>query len=309
MSEDTTTPTIGLIGLGKMGTPMGRRLLEAGYDLRVFDAFQSSIDAFTAAHGGVACTTASEAVVADGVLVAMLPSGRDVREVVYGLLTDSADPLARLAGGAFVDMSSSDPTGTVELGELLGSRGVGMIDAPVSGGVARAETGELSIFVGGDAETYGRVAPILDVLGKNIWQVGRLGAGHALKALNNLMSATGLLVATEAMLVGARFGLDPETMLAAINASTGRNNSTENKFAAFVLSRSFDAGFSSELMLKDLRTAVKLAHDTDTPSPLASLVTELWAVADGQLGPGVDHTAVVQWLEDLTGTRLETDDG
>lgn len=266
------------VGIGTMGAPMAALLVGAGYDVRVHDRDPLLVRDFVDRHGGTAAARVEEVVTGGGVVVTMLPDGDIVRSVVEGLLADGRGPLAELGpSGTVVDMSSSDPSGTVALGARLGAHGIDLLDAPVSGGLARARTGDLSIFVGGDEAARERCGALFAVLGREVWPVGGLGAGHALKALNNLMSATGLLIAAEVLIVGRRFGLEPATMLAAINASTDRNNSTENKIAEFVLSRSFDAGFALELMLKDLRTAVRLADDTGTPTPLATMVTELWA--------------------------------
>jgi 3-hydroxyisobutyrate dehydrogenase len=201
-------------------------------------------------------------------------------------------------------MGSSSPTGTQALGRELGGRGVALLDAPVSGGVARAEAGTLAIMVGGDPVEVERCRPLLAPLGNRIFATGPLGSGHALKALNNLVSAAGFVAAAEALLIGRRFGLDPDVMVDVLNASTGRNNSTENKFKQFVFSRTFASGFALDLMVKDLATALELAGATETPAPLGARCRDLWIAAQEELGPGADHTAVVQWLEKLAGAVL-----
>jgi 3-hydroxyisobutyrate dehydrogenase len=199
---------------------------------------------------------------------------------------------------------SDSPTGTRALGAELGARGLAMVDAPVSGGVARAEAGTLAIMVGGDSRDIGRCRPLLEALGDRIFETGPLGSGHALKALNNLVSAAGLLAAAEALLIGRRFGLDPALMVDVFNASTARNNSTENKFKQFVLSRNFASGFSLDLMVKDLDTAIALARATETPVPLSTECHSMWTAARKELSQNLDHTAVVRWLEKLAGTTL-----
>jgi 3-hydroxyisobutyrate dehydrogenase len=158
--------------------------------------------------------------------------------------------------------------------------------------------------VGGDPELVARCQPLFRAVGERLFECGPLGAGHAMKALNNLVSAAGLLAAGEALLVGRRFGLDPARMLEVLNASTGRNHATEHKLAQFVLSRRFDAGFSLALMVKDLGTALELADGTGTPAAFAAECRALWARAAVALEPGADHTAVVRWLETLAGTTL-----
>jgi 3-hydroxyisobutyrate dehydrogenase len=180
-----------------------------------------------------------------------------------------------------------------------------MVDAPVSGGVRRAADGTLAVMVGGDPALVARCDPLFRAVGQQVFACGPLGSGHAMKALNNLVSATGLLAAAEALVVGRRFGLDPGRMLEVLNASTGRNHATEQKLAQFVLSRRFDAGFSLALMVKDLATALELARDTGTPAPLSAECRALWTQAAAALEPGADHTAIVRWLESIAGVTLD----
>jgi 3-hydroxyisobutyrate dehydrogenase len=298
----TTRPQrIGFIGLGSMGRPMAARLRGAGFALTVFDARSDVVRDFVR-DGGAAAASLTEVARGCDVVITMLPDGDTVRHVV---LHDDNSLLAAMPPGCvLIDMSSSSPTGTQSLGHILAARGIDMIDAPVSGGVPRAKAGTLSIMVGGNAEVIGRCRPVLQAMGERIFATGALGSGHAMKALNNLVSAAGLIAATEALLVGRRFGLDPNVMIEVLNASTGRNNSTENKFTQFVFSRSFASGFSLELMVKDLTTALGLAHATGTPAPFSAACRELWAAAQGQLESGVDHTAVVRWFEALARTTL-----
>jgi len=180
------------------------------------------------------------------------------------------------------------------------------VDAPVSGGVPRAEAGTLAIMAGGERHTIERCRPLLGTMGEHIFATGPLGSGHALKALNNLVSAAGLLASAEALLIGRRFGLEPDVMVDVFNASTARNNSTENKFKQFVFSRRFSSGFALDLMVKDLTTALDLAEATETPASFSALCRELWSKAQAELEAGADHTAVVQWLEKIAATTLET---
>jgi 3-hydroxyisobutyrate dehydrogenase len=179
-----------------------------------------------------------------------------------------------------------------------------MLDAPVSGGVPKAVDGTLAIIVGGDAAVAERCRPLFEAMGAQIFMAGALGSGHALKALNNLVSAAGLIAAAEALLIGHRFGLDPTVMIDVLNASTGRNNSTENKFKRFILSRRFDSGFSLDLMVKDLTTAVKLARETGAPAVFSGVCRELWAAAQAVLEAESDHTDVVRWFEEMAKTEL-----
>ena len=292
---------IGFIGVGNMGRRMARRLVEAGYSLQLADTNPSAVNGFIAAHGGTAASSLSALARSVDAVITMLPDGKAVREVVTG----KDGLLSGLPAGCLViDMSSSNPVGTRELGGLLAERSIPMIDAPVSGGVKRAEDGSLSTMVGGEPAVIARARPLLETMAKQIFLTGPLGSGHAMKALNNLVSAAGLWMASEALLVGKQFGLDPQNMVDILNASTGRNNTTENKCKQQILSRAFASGFSLGLMAKDLRTAQDLAQATGVFAPFTRACTELWNQAAGSLGEAADHTAVVQMLEQKTGQKL-----
>ncbi len=301
---------IGFIGLGKMGRPMARRLADAGYRLGVADARAEAASEFAGRHGAETPPTLFDLGRQSDLLITMLPAGGAVREVVLGDEDDSSDCVAKglAPGSVVIDMSSSAPVGTRDLGQRLDARGVAMLDAPVSGGVARAEDGTLAIMVGGEAPVIGRCRAVLEAMGREIFLTGPLGSGHAMKALNNYVSAAGLLATCEALLIGQRFGLDAERMVEVLNASSGRNNSTENKFKQFILPRTFASGFSLGLMAKDLRTAAELAAQTRTSAPLMDRCAELWEEAQRKLGDGVDHTAIVRIAEQESGEELKIPD-
>jgi 3-hydroxyisobutyrate dehydrogenase len=201
-------------------------------------------------------------------------------------------------------MSSSSPVGTRELGPQLAGRGITLIDAPVSGGVKRARNASLAIMAGGEESAVQRCRPLLSAMGTAIFATGPLGSGHAMKALNNYVSAAGLAAACEAVLAAQRFGLDPAVVVNVLNASTGRNNSTENKFPQFILPRSFDSGFSLGLMVKDLRIALEVARASQLPSPMSEACLDVWSKAEQLLGGKADHTAVLRYWEELTGATL-----
>ncbi len=207
-------------------------------------------------------------------------------------------------GTLVIEMSSGAPSVTRDIAKRLADIGVAMIDAPVSGGVSRAKTGELAIMVGGESADLDRAEPVLKAMGTTITRVGPVGAGQAMKALNNLVSAGGFLIGIEALLIGQRFGLDPDLMVDVLNASTGANNSTQKKFKQFVLSRSFNSGFGLDLMVKDLSIALEVSRDTATPAPFAALCREMSASAASLLGPGQDHTAFAKLSEYLAKTEL-----
>lgn len=282
-------PTIGFIGLGKMGSPMARLLIAGGHRVLGFD-LSAEARAHLADAGGTAVQSVGEAAAAD-VVVLMLPDSAAVTDVLH----DDAVVTALAPGRIVIDMSSSEPVRTRELAAELTQRGVRLIDAPVSGGVRGAETGRLTIMVGGDAEIVDRVQPVLELLGRPV-RAGEVGAGHAVKALNNLMSATHLWVTSEAMIAGQRFGLDPEVMLSVFNGSSGRSGSTDNKWPNFILPGSYDSGFGLRLMLKDMKIATALARAVGMEPVLGDEAVDLWSRAADELAPTADHTEVARWI-------------
>lgn len=289
---------IAFIGIGNMGWPMAARLVAAGFSVTVCDAVAGRAAAFAKDVGGKAAANAAEAVADAEIVITILPTSKYVRDVIDGARQQLQ------TGSLVIDMTSGAPGVTREIAQTLKADGIDMIDAPVSGGVSRAKTGELAIMAGGDKAALDRAMPVLDAMSTTIHRVGDVGAGQAMKALNNLASAGGYLIGIEALLIGQKFGLDPATMVDVLNASTGMNNSTQKKFKQFVLSRRFDSGFALDLMVKDLSIALEVGRDTATPTPFAALCRELWASAAAMLEPGQDHTAVAKMSEQLAGTKL-----
>lgn len=285
-----SSQSLGFVGLGRMGFPMARRLFEAGHLIVGFDAAVGARDRAEAAGmravpglGGFSDEVA--------VLILMLPDSNAVEAVL-----DDAALLGTLRKGTLVvDMSSSEPLRTRRLAARLADRGLRLVDAPVSGGVAGAERGTLTIMAGGGDPDLDELEPLLAHLGRVV-RAGQVGAGHAVKALNNLLSATHLWVTSEAILAGERFGLDPEVMLAIFNTSSGRSGSTENKWPNFILPGTFDSGFGLRLMLKDMRIAVDLAAGAGAPSALGAHAVGLWSQAAEELPDGADHTEIARWL-------------
>lgn len=289
------------VGLGVMGTPMATRLADAGHDLVVYDVDRDRVAEVAAATGAAPATDPSSAAGDADVVLLMLPNSEIVEQV---LLTDGV--LAALRpGSAVLDMSSSRPASTVELARRAAADGVAFVDAPVSGGRPRAVTGELAIMAGGEAEHVERVRPLLSCMGSSVVHTGPAGSGHAMKALNNLLSAIGLLGAAEVITTGARFGLDPRVMLDVLNSSTGRNHATEVKFARYVLSGAYDAGFALRLMVKDVRTALELAEQSGVAVPLATTAVRTAAKAMAELDdPAADHTELAKWVASNAGVDL-----
>ena len=297
--------TVLFIGLGAMGAPMSQRLSAAGHQLILCDvrAEHARVLATERGCGHTALDDLAGAAATASAVVLMLPDSAAV-ESVFDALLGHLRP-----GTLVVDMSSSSPTSSVGLAARAAERGVAFVDAPVSGGVPRAETGELAIMVGGSADAVERARPLLAALGSGITHVGAVGAGHAMKALNNLLSAIGLVAASEVLAIGVKQGLDPQVMLDVLNASTGGNHATRVKMSRFVLSRAFDSGFSMRLMVKDLQTALALARETGTPVPMSAEALREWTAAIGTLGTDADHTHIAAYVERRTGTELQADGG
>ncbi len=293
--------TIGFIGLGSMGWPMASLLHKAGYPLLVIDASAERAQKFAKEIGGTVASSNRALAQGADVIVTILPTSAIVDSVLNG-------PEGVIAGlrpdAVIVEMSSGVPTITRTLADQVAAAKGHLVDAPVSGGVPRAITGELAIMFGGSTALLERVRPVLECMGNAITHTGDVGSAHAMKALNNLVSAGGFLIGVEALLIGKRFGLDPAAMVDVLNASTGMNNSTQKKFKQFVLSGKYNAGFGLDLMVKDLSIALGIGKDTNTPTPFASLCREMWAASAAMLGPGQDHTAVAKMSEKLAGSTL-----
>ena len=263
-----------------MGQPMAANLAREGFSVRSYDL-----------NGSGSCDSIQEAAKGADVLITMLPDGGVVRDVVLEALP------ALKAGAVVVDMSSSDPAATRALGAALAAKNVAMVDAPVSGAIAKARDGTLAIMAGGQPGTLKRVTPLLKTMGERIFHVGPLGAGHAVKALNNYLGAAGTLAGFEALLIARAFGLDPRPMLDSINASTGRNSTTERKIPQQVLTGDFASGFKLALMAKDVGIAAGIARGLGVEAPYLRETLRLWRAAQQQLPAGADHTEIYRYLE------------
>jgi len=284
--------TVGFVGLGNMGWPMAANLHAAGFSLVVRDADAARQASFAAEYPGAQAAGSPDAFAAAGLVVTMLPNGSIVHDALLGWgIAAALEP-----GALVVEMSSSDPSDTVGLAAGLAGGGIRVVDAPVSGGVPRAVTGELSLMVGGADEDVARAQPVLRVLGDPARQfrTGALGTGHAMKALNNVIGAATYCVTAEALVAGQRFGLDPQTMIAIINASTGRSFVSETVFAAEVLTGRYGSGFALGLMAKDVHIARSVAATAEADAPVLALADERWAEALARLGPAADQSMAHQ---------------
>jgi 3-hydroxyisobutyrate dehydrogenase len=289
---------VGFVGVGNMGWPMAANLVKRGHSVMVYDRDGERSERFAREHGCAAAVKLTELAGCEAV-VTMLPTGADVRQV---LLEEGGGLAASLTPGALViDMSSSDPVGTRQLGPRLAGRGLVFMDAPVSGAVPRARSGTLAIMIGcDDPQGIPRARPVLESMGERLFEVGPLGAGHAMKALNNFVAATGFMAAAEALLIGKRFGLSPNTVLDVLNASTGRNFLTEFVMKEHVVEGKHATGFSVGLLAKDVKIAADLGAAVRLDAPLTRLVSERWSLARDRLGPTRDNSeAILCWDSDV----------
>lgn len=292
---------IGFVGLGNMGVPMVLRLVGAGYRVHGFDSGEAAGATLDEVDGYSRAASLAEAAADAKAVILMLPNSAIVAQVLLdgGLLDAMGD------GSTLIDMGSSQPDETQRMAKEAESRGIRFIDAPVSGGVPAAKDGSLTVMVGGPREWADECWPALEQIGKHVIYAGRVGAGHALKALNNLLSASHLVASSEALVIGTRFGLDPQVMMDAINGSSGRSWSTLTKWPRYILPRNFTSGFLLRLLLKDTRIAVELAHKSGVSAPHAEATLALWQAAAEEMPPDADHTDIHRWVEQHSELRRD----
>jgi len=294
---------IGFIGLGVMGAPMATHLARAGHRLALHDADPAVARALAGTLGGAAQAVDSPAALAPrcDIVITMLPNGQVVQQVVLG----EQGLLQGLKRGALLlDTSSAEPWLTQATAATLAERGVAMVDAPVSGAQWGAQQAELVFMVGGAAADVARVRPLLDLMGRAVHHVGALGAGHAMKCINNLITAITFSATMEGLVIGKRYGLDPAAMVEVLDQSTGGSWITQNHIRQRVLSRSFDDPFKLALMLKDMGIALELGREAQLPLPLSSLGLQLWRAAAMAAGPGASVSELARWVEQQAGTAV-----
>jgi 3-hydroxyisobutyrate dehydrogenase-like beta-hydroxyacid dehydrogenase len=295
MTEDSSADrTVGFVGLGAMGAHMVARLIDAGHHVAVFDTRAEAMDPHVALGARACATAGAVADAADTVLVS-LPTPDIVRAVAGELATGDAIE-------AFVDLSTTGPEVAAEVAASLSAGGIACLDAPVSGGVAGAQAGTLTIMAAGDEALFQSLRPLLETLGRNVVLVGaEPGQGQLTKVLNNLLSASAIAITGEALALGVHGGLSARTLLDVFNSSSGRNTASADKFPKHVLPRTFGAGFRLELMAKDVQLCLAEARRQEVPMALGSAVGELWARAAASAAAGADCTEIVRMLEDDAG--------
>ena len=302
MATTSRIPSVGFIGLGVMGEPMAGHLAKAGHTLALFDVRAGQATRIASTLPG-AWAPASPADVArrSDIVITMVPNGQVVRDLVAG-------PEGLLAGfrpgSLLLDTSSSEPWLTHESGRLLAERGVAMVDAPVSGAQWGAEQAELVFMVGGDSIDVARVRPLLDVMGRAVFHLGPLGAGHAMKCLNNLITSVNFIALAEGLVIGKRYGLDPSVMTDVLNESTGMSWVSQTHVKKRIISRAFDDPFKLALMLKDIGIATELGRTAQLPTPISALTQQLWRAAALANDPDASVSAMARWVEQQTATDI-----
>lgn len=291
--------TIGFIGLGRMGLPIARRLVEAGNSLVVYDVRSEAIDALAALGAQAAASPKDVADRAETVL-ASLPSLEISLQVATG--RDGVIEGARVR--RLVDLSTTGSTMAVRIHDLLAKRNIVQIDSPVSGGVGGAEKGTLAVMASGPRDDFAIVKPLLDVIGKVFFIGEKPGAGQTMKLANNYLSATAIVATSEAVVMGVKAGLDPSVMIDVINSGTGLNTASRDKFPRSILPRSFDFGFATGLMVKDVRLCLDEMKALGLSMEVAQAVGRLWETVIREQGPESDFTAAVKSIEKPAGVEV-----
>ena len=274
---------IGFVGLGAMGSAMAPLLSKADFNVYGYDIKKPKD------NKEINIVTSIKELSDKEVIIFMLPDGKIVNKVVQELINFGTKSI-------MIDMSSSDPNDTLNLGNALSKKNIEFVDAPVSGGVARAITGELIIMVGGNEVTINKVDKILNVMG-SVKRAGPLGSGHAMKSLNNYVSAAGLIASFEALNTAKKYGIESKDFIAIINGATGKNNTTEVKLEKFVVSEKYNSGFALDLMIKDVSIADQLIKKMSSDNPLSKQVLEYLEKSYKIVGKNSDHTEVFKVLK------------
>lgn len=293
---------IGFIGLGNMGLPMSKNLLKAGYQVVAYDIDNAAMEevAKFGAEKGLSPKDVAQRCLT---VITMLVNSKIVEQVVFG-----ADGLLEGMGNnsLLIDMGSSDPSSTRKIHKALGEKNARMIDAPVSGGKKGAIDGTLSIMVGGDEAVYKECVPLLETFGKSVNYIGEIGSGHALKSINNFLSALAFIGTAEAMAVAVKAGLDPEVALNVIAASTGRNGAVEDKFPKQILTGKFNLGSALDIYVKDLGIFNRLAEETKIPVLFAKMAQEYIHMLTKNPVYNRDTTGIVKYIEDICDVKIRS---
>ena len=294
---------IGFIGLGKMGVPMASRLLAAGYQLTVYDVRQEAVDALVAKGAQAAASPQAVGAAAATVLLS-LPEPAIVRRAVLGADGVAAGAAAGGAVKTIIDLSTTGAAAAREIAAALAAQGISAVDAPVSGGVSGAVNGTLAVMAACPRALFTQLEPMLAHLGRVFFIGENPGMGQTMKLANNLLSATAMAATSEAVAFGVKAGIDAALMIEVINAGSGRNTATEAKFPKAILPRSFDFGFTTGHMFKDVRLCLEEADAAGVPMPVAAAVRDLWRRTFDEMGGDSDFTNIAQVVERSVGVKI-----
>ena len=295
-------PKLGFVGIGIMGRPMATHLANAGYEITIHDVNRAKAE--EAAFGQQTIRIANtplEVAEASDIVITMLPSGKYVHEVTMG---ESGLIKGLKPGSLLIDTSSSEAWLTRQTAAKLKESQIDMIDAPVSGAESGAKAAELIFMVGGEISSVSRATPLLDVMGKQVFHLGPIGAGHIMKSMNNLVTAITFMATTEALTVGKQLGLDPNVMTDVLNVSTGMSWISQTQIKQRITNRKFNDAFRLELMVKDIGIAIGLADEAQLPVPLSAAGYHLWKAAGIHAGEGASISDMVRWVESMTKTKI-----
>jgi 3-hydroxyisobutyrate dehydrogenase-like beta-hydroxyacid dehydrogenase len=295
---------IGSIGLGNMGFPMARRLVEAGHRLVVFDARKEAVDRLVALGAQAASSPKDVADRAETVMASLpsLQASLDVATGKDGVI--EGNKVKR-----FVDLSTVGSRMAVRIHDILAKRNIVQIDSPVSGGVGGAEQGTLAVMVSGPKADFETIKPALDVIGKVFFIGEKPGAGQTMKLANNFLSATAMVATSEAVVMGVKSGLDPKVMIDVINSGSGLNTASRDKFPRSVLPRTFDFGFATGLMVKDVRLCLEEMKSLGLQMEVAEAVGRLWDIVIRDMGAESDFTSAIKPIEKAAGVVVGVGEG
>jgi 3-hydroxyisobutyrate dehydrogenase-like beta-hydroxyacid dehydrogenase len=291
--------SIGFVGVGRMGGPMVRRLIQAGFDVTIYDRSAAAITPLVDLGAKRAESPAAVASAAEIVLVS-LPTPPIVQAVALGPNGIAEGTIVKI----LIDVSTTGSTVAARVAEGLAAKGITAVDAPVSGGIAGAEKGTLAVMVSCPEATYPAVKPVLEVIGKLFFVGTRPGQGQTMKLLNNLLSGTAMAISSEALVMGVKAGLDPQQICDVINAGSGRNSATQDKIPRCVIPRTFDFGFAMALLNKDIRLCLEEAEAMGVPMIVGTAVRQLLAVTIATEGADADLTEVVKVVERWAGVEV-----
>lgn len=292
---------LGFIGLGNMGLPMARRLIEAGFKLTVFDVRREPVQRLVQLGAKTASSPKDVADQTETVMVS-LPTPAIVKQVALGPDGASQGKMIK----RLVDLSTTGPTVSVAVGKELAGKSIVHLDSPVSGGVGGAEKGTLAVMVSGPKADYEALKPALDVIGKVFFVGDKAGLGQTMKLCNNLMSAAAMAITAEAMVMGVKAGLDPEVMVQVVNAGSGANTAIRDKVPRSILPGTFDYGFATALMYKDVKLCLEEAEAIGAQMFVGAAVRSMWELTNSQLGGDKDFTTIFQIVEKWAGVEVRS---